>query len=510
MHRSLIALGLIVTLLLSGCTKNSPPPEYTTEPTPNVSAIVTQTSFSLPYYPNASLHPIISNNRANLILSNLVYQCLFELDNTFTPHEVLCSGFSVSEDGLTWTFTLGSSFFSDGSPVTANDVVSSLELARTSDLYAGRLSDVLLIAADTEQTVSIVLAHPNGALPCLLDIPIIRDPGDGSMPLGTGAYTFVEDNGPLRLARSASAPKNVPREILLTPIETADDMIYAFDSGEASLVVSDLTGANALGYSSGYEIFDYPTTTLLYVGFQTKTGPCREPLVRHILSRSFDRDTVAISLLAGHASATCLPFSPLSALHSAKHEVLGEYDSSVGEELEQIGYSADENGQLYKGRVPLSLTFVVNTDNSFKLAVAEYLSGQLAELGISVDLQKLAWDDYLSALDRGAFDLYLGEVSLTADFDLSALIGTNGTLNYGNYSGAEMDSLLTQLHTAAAEDRPRAAAALLDYFQSETPLAPLCFKKHAVLTQWKSISGLTPTRQNPFYNLESLRFSAAK
>lgn len=500
---------LILALCLAGCTTGetpqtapAPEPSSSTAPTPR------QTEFTLPYYPDASLHPITGNNRANLVLASLVYQGLFELDNTFTPHGVLCSASSVSEDGLTWTFTLSGTVFSDGSTVTAADVVSSLEQARTSELYAGRLADIQRIDAEEDGTVTVILSRPNSALPSLLDTPVIRDNGDGSMPLGTGPYAFLEDDGPLRLIRQSSAPDTAPEEIFLGPIDSADDLIYAFDAGEVSLVVSDLTSATALGYSSGYEAFSYPTTTMLYVGFQTKTGPCRDALVRQVISRSFDRDTVSISLLAGHGTATCLPFSPYSSLYSAEHEEAGAFDPTASKLLEQAGYTTGDNGQLYKGRTPLSLTFAVNTDNSFKLAIAEYLTEQLTDLGISVKLQKLAWDDYLVALERGSFDLYLGEVTLTADFDLSPLLGQNGSLNYGGYTSAAMDDLLAQLRAAGERERSQAAAALLDQFQADAPLAPLCFKNHAVLTQWRAISGLTPTRQNPFYHLDTLRFDA--
>lgn len=508
MRRRLTALFFALALCLAGCTGEDAQTETSPEPSPSTIPAPEQTEFTLPYYPDASLHPISGNNRSNLVLASLVYQGLFELDNTFTPHGVLCSGSSVSEDGLTWTFTLSDAVFSDGSPVTASDVVISLELARSSELYAGRLSDVQYIAAEENGSVTVTLARPNGALPSLLDIPVIRDSGDGAMPLGTGPYAFVEDDGPLRLARQLSAPDTVPEEISLAPIEGADDLIYAFDAGDISLVVSDLTGANALGYSSGYEVFRYPTTTMLYVGFQTESGPCREASVRQAISRSFDRDTVTVSLLAGHGAATCLPVSPGSDLYSAAHEAAGAYDPAAGELLNQAGYFPSPDGQLYKGRTALSLTFVVNTDNSFKLTIAEYLTKQLTDLGISVDLQKLAWDDYLAALERGSFDLYLGEVTLMADFDLNPLLSQTGSLNYGGYASTVMDDLLTQLRAAGESERPQAAAALLDQFQADTPIAPLCFKNHAVLTQWGSVSGLEPTRQNPFYNLESLRFDA--
>ena len=511
MKKALIALLLVLALPLAGCAKE-PVQEELSPPEPPVSTtpVSTPTEFSLPYSPAASLHPITGTSHPNRVLASLVYQGLFELDNTFTAHGVLCSDTSVSVDGLTWTLTLSDAVFSDGSPVTAADVATSLELARSSKLYSRRLSTLRQITANGDGTVTILLSQPNGSLPNLLDTPIIRDKGDGSMPLGTGPYAFVEDDGPLRLARQASAPETAPREIALRPIEGADELIYAFDAGNVSLVVSDLTGTNALGFSSGYEVFRYPTTTMLYVGFQTASGPCRDALIRQAISRSFDRETVTNSLLAGHAAATCLPFSPYSTLYHKGYEEPLAYDPAAVELLRAAGCTTGENGQLYLGRTTLSLTFVVNTDNSFKLSIAEYLAEQLTELGISVDLQKLSWEDYIAALERGNFDLYLGEVTLTADFDLSPLLSQSGALNYGRYTNPETDALLIQLQAANKPDLAQISDAFLEQFQADMPIAPLCFKNHAVLTRWGSISGLTPTRQNPFYHLESLRFDAVR
>lgn len=508
--RKIPVLFLLFALLLTGCAGETVQAPPAPEPTVSAAPAPEQESFSLPYYPSASLHPITGTNRVNMLLSSLTYQGLFELDNSFTANPVLCSSASVSQDGLTWTFTLGEHTFSDGSSVTTADVISSLELARSDGLYVARLSGIRQIAAGEDNTVVITLTQPNSLLPSLLDIPVIRDRGDGSMPLGTGPYIFVEDDSPLRLARRGSTPATAPEEIELVPIEVADDLIYAFDCGNISLVVSDLTGTNALGYSSGYEVFSYPTTSMLYVGFQSGSGPCKSAALRQAISRSFDRGTVTQSLLSGHANASSLPVSPYSALYDAQLEASPVYGSEAAELFSQAGCAYGGDGQLYLGRSVLSLTFVVNTDNSFKLAVAEYLAEQLTGLGISVKLEKLAWDDYTKALEQGNFDLYLGEVTLTADFDLTPLLSKDGALNYGGFFDGELEALLLSLRMAGEDSRSQAAGAFLEQFQADAPFAPLCFKNHAVLTRWGSVSGLSPTRQNPFYDLESLRFSATK
>ena len=110
-------------------------------------------------------------------------------------------------------------------------------------------------------------------------------------------------------------------------------------------------------------------------------------------------------------------------------------------------------------------------------------------------------------MTQGSFDLYLGEVVLTADFDLSPLLSSQGSLNYGGWSNVETDSFLTQLKSAPQEQRAAAAASLFSHLNSQVPLVPICFKNGSVLTQWGRLSGLTPLRSNVFYQMENWTIS---
>ena len=139
--------------------------------------------------------------------------------------------------GSAWTFSLRQGVtFSDGSPLTPADVVRSLELARGSALYAGRLAQVTAVRAG-EGSVIVTLSAPNGALPALLDVPVIREQGEGT-PLGTGYYVLEGSDGARLLRRREGnwrgeypARETIP----LHEVEEASDLIYAFDTGELSL-----------------------------------------------------------------------------------------------------------------------------------------------------------------------------------------------------------------------------------------------------------------------------------
>lgn len=502
-----LLLALVALLALAACDAGDVPEPSSSSPSSPL-VTVAPTELALPRT-SATLHPILGVDRTNLDLAPLLWEGLFELDNTFTSGKVLCESYTTSADGLIWTFRLRAGVtFSDGAPLTAQEAVASLELARTSSRYAPRMTGVVSVRPVDAQTLVITLSSPNGSLPALLDIPIVK--GESEEPLGTGPYVMDSWGETARLVRRSGWWRGEPlplESIALRTVDGADNLIYAFDTNDISLVTTDLTGTNALGYSTGYETWDCPSTTMLYVGFNTAKGPCADQTVRQALSRSFDRATLATALYARHALAAVLPVSPKSPLYSQALAEQNAYSAqAAAEQLAQAGYALTD-GVLYKGRSALSLTLLVGSENNFRTAAADYLAEQLRGLGITVELRKLGWADYEKALKAGGFDLYLAETMLTGDFDLTPLLAQNGGLNYGGYHSGEAAARLAEFRAAEPEDRTAASQALYETVLREAPIAPLCFKNASVLTQWGLISGLSPTRANAFYEIWSWRLT---
>lgn len=508
--RRLPALLLTLCLVfgLAGCGEDPPEPSGSPEPAPTPSAAPAPTPepvpFSLAYDPNASLDPISGDSQVNRELVGLVWQGLYELDNDFRPRPVLAQASRVSGDGLTWTFSLAEGvFFSDGTPLTAEHAAASLNAARTSPVYAARLAGVTDVSA-SEGTVTITLSAPNGALPALLDVPIALAAEGEPAPLGTGYYRVERDGeSGLRLGVNpfhfaATLPY---AQIPLMPVTSADERVAAFNTGRVSAAVTDYTGAYALGYTGSCATADCPTTDLIYVGFQTGRGPCRSAAVRQAVARALDRGTAAATLLAGHALASALPVFPGSEEYSAGAAEQLSYDPDAAAALlDGAGYALNgEDGLRYAGESLLALTLAVNSDSETKQAVAGLLAEELGKLGVTVTVRTLPWAEYLSALSKGDFDLYIGETLLTGDFDLSTLLG--GPLDYGGY-GSGLSDLLAARRAARGEERIASASALWERFAQEAPIAPLCFKNRSLLVQWGMASNLQPTRANPFYHIE--------
>ena len=488
-----LALLLALMMTLSACHA-SESPELPEEPAgTQEQPEVTDIPFQLAFYDRFSLHPILAENRANLALSSLLYEPLFQLNAQFEAEGVLCVNWTVSQDGLIWTLSLRPDVtFSDGTPLTAEIAAAALDTARTApSRYASRLSGIAAVSGEG-LTLTVTLNAPNGALPVLLDIPIPLDNSD--RPLGTGRYVLHTDGGATSLAARPGhwAQTTLPtQEIALKCVSKSDELILSFESGDVALVDVDLMGTNSLGYSGSYETWDYATTSMLYLGFNTSSGLCRSADVRQALALGIDRDSIAQVDFARHAVSAALPVHPNSALYDARRaDALAYAPEELMNRLTQLHLS---------GR---TLRLLVNSENAARIHAAERIAQQLNWTGLAVTVEKLAFEDYTLALQRGDFDLYLGEVVLTADFDLSALLLPGGSLNYGGWSDPAFPLLLAQLRAGHGPLRAIHAGSLYDFLAQEVPIAPICFKNGCVLTRWGRLSGLEPVRGNVFYHLE--------
>ena len=501
MIRRLFCLLLTCVLLLTACGQQeegsgssaSSSEEASSAPSPAQSGQETaaNTPFTLAACPSYSFHPVLAESSANLTLAPLLYEGLFTLDRQFQAVPQLCQSYTVSADSLTWTFTLQSGVtFSDGTPLTGEAAAQALQIARgEGSRYAARLASVSSIQGSGNQVV-ITLTQANGALPQLLDIPIAL--GTGDRPLGTGPYVLTDSGGSLSLTVRSDwwqGAEDLPiQQIALSSMTRSEEVMSAFNAGEITLMDVDLTGSSALGSSGRYQVWDYNTTQLLYVGFNTQRGLCRDIQVRKGIAQAINREEVANTIFARHAVPASLPIHPDSPL----------YSQAIGEEL-AYDLSVLSNLELH-GR---SLTLVVNIENTAKSAAASYIAQQLEQAGLVVTVERLPWSEYQNAVAAGNFDLYLGDVYLTPDFDLTSLLGPGGSLNYGGWTSNTVVSLLSTFRSAQGSARESAAAALCLHLVQQVPIAPICFCNGTVLTQYGRVEGLSPVYGNIFSQLKS-------
>lgn len=504
MKKSLLALALLLALLpLSGCSDwEEPAPDdvfqtlkeyYNTEepdrePTP-------LTSFSLPYFEGETVDPISCAEGPHQVLGALLYEGLFALDPQWEPQPLLVESYTYDAAALSYTIELRSDVtFSDGSPLNAYDVASTLQRARSSPRYAARLQDVSSIYS-YGSTLEINLHRDNAQLPALLDIPIVKSgTEDALFPIGTGPYYYSNQDGTPRLLANTAwhGGKALPlQEIGLMRCKDSDSVAYAFYAREVQLLACDLTATNGSNVSGVGIYEDAPSTTMHYIGLNVNSEPLNNPALRHALSLGIDRVECVNAYLLGHGLPAQYPLSPVSTLYPTAQDVTYSPDH-FDNAMSDAGYTTGNT---------ISLTMIVNEESSFKVNAAQKIAADLSRHDIKITVETLPWDSYLQRLHSGNFDLYYGECRMTADWNLQSLLSPGGALNYGGYTDPKLDSLLQAALSADQQMRSEAYSSLYSHFEQQTPFLPICFKSLSVLMPSGAVDKIAPTSANPFYNL---------
>ena len=452
-------------------------------------------AFALPYHQKQTLDPVLCGEGVQEALASLLYEGLFALDGSFQPEGVLCESLEWDAAGLVCTLTLREGVtFSDGSPLTARDAAETLQRAKESERYAYRLRNVASAAANRAGQVVVTLAAPNRGLPALLDIPIVkRTTAEQMVPVGTGPYRLVNEGGSafLQAREDWWRQKAVPAETIpLVPARDYETALYLFNARRVQLLAVDPTDDPSLT-SGKAQSTGQPTSVMQFIGFNTAEGRLfSDAGLRAVFSRGIDRETLVHAKLVDMALAAQFPVSPLSPLYPK------ELESACGAEAfqEALGAAGQDTGETR------TLRLLVCQGNAFRSACARFIAGELSLLDWEIQAAELPWEEYLAALEAEDFDLYFGEVRLTADWDLTDLVGTEGALNYGGFTSEAVDGLL--LEFAGAEDRVSAAKRLLAALQADAPIAPVCFKNYAVLTHPGVAEGLSPAPGDIFRGMD--------
>lgn len=390
----------------------------------------------------------------------------------------------------------------------------SLNLARQSELYSGRLKFIESAYTD-DDTLYISLDEPNMRFPALLDFPIMKyGTGDKRIPLGTGPYMYAETSEYKYLEAFDGY-----RDRHLLPIDrfylqeySADDLIWAFESGNIDLVITNKNEMGYVDFSEDYEKRDIDTTEMHFIGFNEYSGFCASATRRLIISSIIDREYLTTNIMTA-STPVVLPFSPASSyyLQDIAENTLIEKDEIKSYMLNAFVDDYDGDGVLEFIREnevrDFTLDFIVNKENLKKVAAARYIADCLREYGFDVSLRLLGWNEYMYALENGIFDIYYGEVKITQDFDLSELLSTSGELNFGIYD-PEMDRLIYEFNKARNKGKP--ARTLLTYIAGNTHIAPLYFEKKSVFTHRGVISNMQPTQNNIFNNITEWEIDMGK
>jgi peptide/nickel transport system substrate-binding protein len=431
----------------------------------------------------------VTTSQTNRTLGALVYQGLFTIDRDYEAKPILCKSFTMTPDMRTYVFYIHDATFSDGTRLTANDVVSSLRFAMESEVYGGRFHYVDQISMTPDSGIMFRLSTAYEDLPLLLDIPILKaEELNRDRPVGTGPYRLDATASGMQLTRriewwcKAELDINVDKIRLISaqsPVHIRDE----FEFGDINLVCADPGSNTYADYRCDYELWDCENGIFVYLGCNMESPVFSNDDVRSALTFAIDREKLATAYYRGFARSTTLPVSPLSPFYSAGL-------------ASRYGYDPTKFAQAVIGAAVAgsNVVLLVNMDDSLRLQVARAIAVMLNECGLTVIVSELPTSQYRRALRRGEYDLYLGQTKLSPNMDLTAFFAHDGALRQGGLDNVQSYALCQE----ALANRGNYYT-LHQQVANDGRLTSLAFLNYAVYADRGLLTDMAPARENIFY-----------
>ena len=387
-----------------------------------------------------TLDPAFTTSVDGACLAACAYEGLYTYEANGQTAPACADSYTVTPDGMTYTVKLKEGLkWSDGSPLTAADFVSSWKRAAAGSDYGYMFSgfdgyengDVNVTAVD-DTTLRFVLIAPCLYMEDLMAFPTffpVKQDAEGFVSNGAFVCTNWKHDESITYTKNpyfynADSVKLNTLDFLLSYDE---DAIYAaYQKGELDLIDTiPMDAFAALAEKGDGELHLMNMLGTYYIAFNAKSGifdgktPAQAACMREAVSLLIDREricemtgqtaqAVADTFVArGMADGNGGQFHPAGA--EGYYDPLAvnkDREGALAEArrlLSAAGYVFGSDGKL-TAETPLTIDYVTN-QSSGHLAIAEAISEDLAALGIGMSVEGIEWNVFLEVRSKGNFDL---------------------------------------------------------------------------------------------------------
>ena len=371
-------------------------------------------------------------------------------DGDLTP--AVAESYTVSEDRLTYTFTLREGVkFHNGDTVTAEDVVYSINrcaaATETGIVQVEAFSVIQSIEAVDERTVTITIAEPSNEFLSYLTVAVLPADYDqqDTAPIGTGPFKFVsraaQDSVVLeKFDEYWGTPANLDK-VTLKIIENADSLMMSLQSGAIDLC-SHLTSTQVAQLGDDFNVAEGTMNLVQAMYLNNAEKPFDDVRVRQALCYAVDKQAIIDIAFDGYGSP----------IGSSMYPAFGKYfdDSLTNYYTKDVDKA---KALLADAGYPNGFEMTITVPSNYKphMDTAEVLVQQLAEIGVKATIQPIEWESWVS-------DVYVGRqfqstvVGVDASTMTARALLERFTSDYGknfiNYNNAEYDALFQQTLTA--------------------------------------------------------------
>lgn len=449
----------------------------------------------------------------NMILH--AFECLLTIDQEGKIAPGQAEEWGVSDDGLTWTFTLRDGLkWSDGSDLTANDFVYSWKrvcdpnvAAPYAETVLGMVEgfdkaiegdlDALAVTAVDDKTLEVKLSAPCPFFESLAAFATLSPVQQATVEANGDAWavdaaTYIS-NGPFMITEWVPGSHIIMSKnpnywnadaiklgsIKWNLIEDANASYNAYQSGEV-LMIKDVPTEEIPSLEGNEEFHVEPIIGTYYISYNTQVAPFDNALVRKALNLAIDREYVANTLMQGTYSPATNFMGPgwkdTDGTDFADNANGGEPYMSATADIEGALAALEEAG--YPNGEGLPVLHYSTNDAGYHKAVAEYLQQAWKEIGVTLEVEIVEWSSFTPMRRNGEFEIarngWVGDYADPSNM-LDLLYSTNGN-NDGKFTNAEYDAAMeTSRTTTDLAERSAALHQAEDILMAEAGCCPLAY-----------------------------------
>ncbi len=357
-------------------------------------------------------------------ITKVFFSTLMKRDKELGWENDLATDYKISKDKLTWTVKMrDDAKFTDGKPVTAQDVAFTYETTKKSSTEID-LTMIKEVKAKDDTTVEFKLERPMSTFveklgACGIVPKHAYNDSFKDNPIGSGPYKFVQwDKGQQVIAEvNADYYGDKPSIKKLTMVFLETDAAYAaVKSGDIDMAT--INGDLAKEKVEGTKILDIPSIETYGVEFpmvantgkKTETGyeignnVTSDEAIRKAFNTAVDRQGMVDGVLNGYGSVSTTGLEKMPWLN--KETVLEESDYNNIQEAKKIlkdgGWKdSDNDGILEKDKTKASFK-VLYTPGNYRQALGLEFQKTAKELGIEITLEERTWDTILKDIHKEA------------------------------------------------------------------------------------------------------------
>jgi peptide/nickel transport system substrate-binding protein len=447
-----------------------------------------------------TLNPVIGTNRYDRIIAQYLFTPLIHLDRNLQPIPGLAESWTISDDGLLYTFELNpKATFSDGTPVKASDVVFTLrkifDPASQAMQIAGNFEylDLAKTRALDGDTVEVAFKQPLAAqLISFNDVLAVPEHIYGKGDFRKSFNETAVGSGPYRLVRRVPGKEVVVERrpdywgerphIQTVVFKLIDSHAVAFNALrrgdiDESMVASDtwVRDRNNPAVTKTIDFQRFYTLNYNFVAWSNRHPILRDKRVRRALAMCIPVESVVNDLYHGTARAMSGPFTPDEWAFNPRVPVIRHDLEAAKQLLASAGWTdSDADGILDQGGRKFSISLLSMTGSATGAQIMQMMQSEFKKVGVDARIEMMDGAAAIQRILTGNFDAAYLSYDLDPDPDQyiafhSSQVPPRGQ-NFVFYSNPATDKLIEQarreidlskrqelywkLHEVLADDQP--------------------------------------------------------